>query len=654
MFFPAAGALAQFSGFPGEGDPFGRDQGSGPPASIELLARDAVVSPGDQTVLAVVIDHKPGWHSWPAAHVDLGPGFGGLPRTKIVGSAQGVDFGPIQWPDVYHALVPLPDGSGSTEKPTYSGRAIAYIPVVVHQDASGELVIAVTITIQSCDETKCDRIRTHELTATLEVVPLDARTATGEGADDPNPDFAGFDPTVFAAAADWSGSIGGADDDRATFFGIPVPSAQGAAGYVLAALLAALGGLVLNLTPCVLPVIPIKIMSLSQHAGSPGKSLTLGLWMALGVVGFWLALGLVATAATGFADPSRVFGIWWVTLGIGVLIAAMGVGIMGAFDFKLPQAVYKVNPKADTAHGSFLFGVMTAVLGLPCFGFVAGALLAGTAQQPDALKITIFTGIGVGMAAPYLVLAARPSLVKKVPRTGPASELVKQVMGLLMLAAAAYFVGTGALALLKSDPARAAELPWWVKSLHWWAIGVLAVAAGGWLLVRTVRITRKPLHWAAMAVVGLVLAGGGVAAGVDQSAKAYHDFWVPFDQAALDDALAEGRVVVLDFTADWCLNCKALESAVLLAEPVEGLLRSDGVVPMKADLTSASAPGWDKLAELGETGIPLLAVYGPGREGPYWKSNAYTGGGVVRAVEGARGGGGARPESPSGQGEPTP
>src|SRR5262249_2310417 len=140
-------------------------------------------------------------------------------------------------------------------------------------------------------------------------------------------------------------------------------------------------------------------------------------------------------------DPTRfLFGHWWVTLGIGLLIALMGLGIMGLFSINLPQAVYMINPKADTAHGSFLFGVMAGGLGLPCFAFVAGGLLAGAAALPTLTILIIFTCLGIGMGVPYLILAAKPGLIEKIPRTGPASELVKQVMGLLILAAAGLFV----------------------------------------------------------------------------------------------------------------------------------------------------------------------------------------------------------------------
>jgi thiol:disulfide interchange protein len=474
-------------------------------------------------------------------------------------------------------------------------------------------------------------------------------------------DFVGFDTTVFASSAFATSTPAPApattpapETGSATpapvgsnFFGFSLGALKGPVGLALLLLFSALGGAILNLTPCVLPVIPIKVMTLTRHAGTPGKSLYLGFWMALGVIAFWVAIGL-PVALLNFGDPSRIFGYWFVTFGIGVLIAIMSLGLMGLFTLTLPQRVYMVNPNAENAPGSFLFGMMTAVLGLPCFGFVAGALLAAATKWGAATTLGVFAAIGVGMAAPYFILSARPSLLKAVPKTGPASELVKQVMGLLLLAAGAYFIGSGLIGLV-------AEQPWIAKQLHWWAVAVFATMAGVWLMVRTAQISKKPVPTMVFALVGVVMAGVAVlyarqstaaarinflerVAAADDDATLTPGTWVEYTPARFAAAKSADMVVVLDFTAEWCLNCKALKAAVLNREPVKPLLHDGAIALLTVDLTSRTAPGWDLLKSLGQTGIPLLVIYGPGLPPDQpWMSNAYTPDQVTQAVAKARG-----------------
>ncbi len=612
-------------------DQFGQEVASDRTVTPSVVLSSETVAPGGTAAIAVILDHKPGWHVHINTPPEL-PDFVPIATELADLEVTGAQVGPIQWPEVH--IIKVSFTGPTIDYPVFEGRAKIFVPLKIPADASGEVRVKFELVYQACDDMMCEPPEFVPYELTIKIDP------EADGSWDA--EFDDMDRSVFgqswAGGGEHAGEEPGPDSESSSegssFFGFVVPR-----GLLALAFFGAIGGLVLNLTPCVLPVIPLKVMALSQHSASKGRTLVLGLWMALGVFAFWLGIGLPVAFLTSVTDPSQIFGIWWVTLGIGVLIAVMGVGIMGLFEIKLPDKVYALNPKADSAKGSFLFGIMTAVLGLPCFGFIAGGLLAGAATMPAIDILTVFGSIGFGMAAPYLVLAAKPEWVEFIPRTGPASELVKQVMGLLLFAAAAFFLGSGIMAIIKADPVRAAQLPVWAKVAQWWGVALFATAAGGWLAWRTWRISPRALNRAVFLVVGVVLSGTAVAFAYGQTDKAMHDIWVPYTDEVLAGALADGNVVVVDFTADWCLNCQVLKATVLDREPVHGLLASSSVVPLIADLTSRKAPGWEKLRELGQTGIPLLVIYGPGFDEP-WMSNGYTPGQVADAIERAAGRGG--------------
>ncbi len=619
--------------------------------------------PGARGALAVVLDIEPGWHVYPGQGSPDEPETY-IPTTVDVVFPAGWTQGVRKWPEAHKVLFG-PPGAQEMLK-VYEGRALVFIPFRIAADAApGEHPVTVIAGYQACDDMTCEVPREESVSASARIVEAGAATeanasealaatfaevlAAAESAQGIEPPTGGGAGTPAESAALPPEATGGdAPAARRTFFGIPLPEQSGGAlSLIILALLSALGGFILNLTPCVLPVIPIKIMTIMQHANHPGRTMVLGLWMALGVVLFWVGLGLPLVFFSEITDPSRLFGIWWVTVGIGVLIALMGVGIMGKFTIQLPQAAYAVNPRADTWWGSLVFGLMTGVLGLPCFGFVAGALLAGVATMPASWIMTIFTSLGVGMAAPYLILSAKPSLVERIPRTGPASELVKQVMGLLLLAAAAYFIGSGLLALVS-------EQPYLGRQLHWWAIALFGAVAGLWLIVRTFQITPRAGARVTFLIIGLLVGAAGPLFALNETYKArgeweirqaaldesggaayIHGVWNAWTPAAFEKARADGHIVVLDFTATWCVNCKVIKAAVLDREPVKSALRADDVVKFTVDLTSTKAPGWKFMAELGQSGIPLLAVYTPGKDEP-WMSNAYTAQQVIDALAAAR------------------
>lgn len=619
--------------------------------------------------VAVTLDHAPGLHSWPSADQDVLPAdvasFAIRTEVLLQPTPGVVGTGAIQWPNPKPYPVPDPSGMGDPiEVPVYSGRAIAFVPVLIDREAAGEArSLDFVVRYQACDDVVCYPPESADVSASLvafgsgeepaeaaalEPLTIDAAiglaVAGGSTQEAETPAAAEEDTEIEPATP----ALAGAVDTRNKFLGfIPVPSPDSAGGIAVVVLLGLVGGFVLNLTPCVLPVIPIKVMTLSQHAGSPGKTLILGIWMALGVIGFWIALGIPA-ALLGKA-VGAIFGIWWFTFAVGVVIAIMSIGLMGLFTVQLPQSVYKVNPKADSPWGSFVFGVMTGVLGLPCFGLVAGALLASSTVIPPVVTMLIFAALGVGMALPYLILSLNPKWVEVLPRTGPASELVKQVMGLLLLGAAAYFVASGLQALIL-------DMPWIGRQLHWWAAAVFVAIGCLWLAYRTVQITKSVPKRGIFGVLGFAVAVGSLLFAYDVTNSAKADYlereariaeaagdgnsgviltstWVDYTPELMARAREEGYVIVVKFTADWCLTCRALESGVLGVDPVLSRLRDEDVVMVKADLTSSGLPAWDLMNDLKQSAPPVLAVYGPGiPDDSPWVANNYTSGTVMDAI----------------------
>lgn len=618
-----------------------------PPVQVSIQASATQLAPGAEGVIAVVIDHAEKWHTnlnEPVVPEEM-EGFYPYPTTLDLPDSDTITFGPIQWPEPKPFPVDFLMTGNPVDYLVYGGEAIVYVPFTVADDAQpGPIDLALTLKYQACDDTICLNPDSATVNATLDITP-DASTPT-----DLPEIFADYDPDrPEPAQPATTPEQAPPPASNSTFFGIPLPGG-GVTGLVILALLGAAGGLVLNLTPCVLPVIPIKVMTLSQHAGDDkARTVMLGFWMALGVVAFWAALAIPVLTLQNFSDPSRIFGIWWLTTAIGLLIALMALGLMGLFQINLPQKVYMVNPKADTPWGSFVFGIMTAILGLPCFGFVAGALVPAALNTGTAFVITLFTSMGVGMALPYLVLSIFPGLLKKLPKTGPASDLVKQIMGLLLLAAAAYFIGSGLIALVASKPYLA-------KILHIWIAAIFGISAGAWLIYKTFEISKKPINRIAFSVIAILIAAAGFLVANRFTADAREEYtirqaaienaamqgglllttWNDYRPALMQQAIDEGKVVIQDFTAEWCINCKVLEKTVLGSDAVKAEFAKDDTIMFKVDLTGSNPDGDQALKDLGRTGIPTLAIYGPGLEQP-WVSSAYTIPQVVQAIKQARG-----------------
>ncbi|MBM4009548.1 MAG: DUF255 domain-containing protein, partial [Planctomycetes bacterium] len=536
-----------------------------------------------------------------------------------------------QWPESH--LVTADVGDGPQKYAVFEGTFIIGVPLAIAADASeGEHTFTLRLRYQACDATTC-------LAPTEIDMPVTLRVAAGAAMPALDAALKDFDASIFAVL-----NSGGAGPRsvRFDFFGATFSVDPTGTGFLLVLLIAALGGALLNFTPCVLPVIPLKIMGLAHSAGNRRRCVILGAMLSLGVIAFWVGLGVAVSLISGFTTSSQLFQYPWFTIGVGVIIAVMAIGMCGLFSLRLPQSVAGIDFRHDTLAGSFGFGIMTAVLSTPCTAPLMGAAAAWAATQQPWVVLLVFGVIGGGMALPYMVLSAFPQLVQRVPRSGPASDLVKQIMGLLLLAAAAYFIGAGAAGMLAAPP----EPP---TNDYWWFVAALGIAAGGWMSVRTWCITPRMQPRLVFGSLGLGIVVASAAIGIQLTDDGKIP-WVYFTPERLADAQGRGDAVVLDFTAEWCLNCKTLEKTILESDAVAARLSSAGVTPIKVDLTGDNPQGRALLKRLDRLTIPLLVVLSPRGE-EVFKSDTYTPAQVLQAIDAVQGQppstGATKPTTPS-------
>ncbi|MCW3477536.1 protein-disulfide reductase DsbD family protein [Limobrevibacterium gyesilva] len=388
-----------------------------------------------------------------------------------------------------------------------------------------------------------------------------------------------------------------------------------------------LGGLILNLMPCVLPVLGLKLMAVLRHQGRARRQIRLGfLATAAGVVASMLAVGAVlaglkaAGLAVGWGMQFQQPVFLVLMAGTLVVFAA---NLADLYEFALPPRLATALGEADGdgVGGGFLAGAFTTVLATPCSAPFVGTAIAFALARGTGEILTIFGALGIGLAAPHFLVAAVPGLVRLLPRPGRWMLALRRML-------ATALAGTALWLLI----VLAAQTSWQAAASAAVALAVLAAA----LALRAQIGAIAAAAMAAVALLGAVAAPAVLRAPLLRTATTT---WAPFDEAGIRKLVAEGKTVFVDVTAEWCVNCKANEVLVLGRSEVASALREPGVVAMRADWTRPDQRITDYLGRYSRFGIPFNAVYGPGAPRGIVLSEVLTRDAVLDALRRARGNG---------------
>lgn len=401
-------------------------------------------------------------------------------------------------------------------------------------------------------------------------------------------------------------------------------------GLAAALTFAFLGGLVLNLMPCVFPVVSIKVLGFVREAhGSVRRLRAHGLAFAAGiVVCFWLVAGtLMALRASGQA-------LGWgyqlqsppIVAGLATLFFVLGLNLSGVFEWglRLQTAAGSVSDHGGL-RGAFFAGLLATVVAAPCTAPFMGAALGYALTQPALQAMVVFTVLALGMAAPYVILSFQPRLVRWLPRPGRWMETFKQVLAFPLYLTAVWLVWVLGEQLGVDAAARLLA-------------ALVLVAAALWAFDRFLVRAHGPRRGLTIVAIAALLGAAalfGWPSGEPRAATADASGpWTPYTDAALQTERANGHAVFVDFTAAWCVTCQVNKRLVLESEPVRRAFADRGVVRMRADWTNRDAHITAALARLGRNGVPVYAVYSAVQDGaPELLPELLTSAIVVRALE---------------------
>jgi len=599
--------------------------------------------------LFVTATIDPGWHIYSITQKGEGP----IPSAVKLNEGQGVKLlGPFQ-------AYPAPDAKveelfNNLLVETHHGTVLWYAPILLEPGVDpAKLRIKGTVSAQPCSDTACLPPQDYPFTAALgpgEKVPAEQLTVAPQVAqpkpaetpkaaplvpptpfprtEEPNV------PEVFTQAApaqdaekessalkwhpfttmeDFSeivGTKGVAFNPEEVTANLKKKQEGKTLPFMLVA--AFFGGLILNLMPCVLPVIGLKVLSFVTQAGeSRSRAFLLNVVYSVGIIAVFLLLAALAAGLGLGWGQLFTYGLFNVVM--AAVVFAMGLSFLGVWEIPIPGFVGSGKSaqiqQQEGLSAAFLKGVITTILATPCTGPFMASALTWAVAQPPAIVFAVFFAIGLGMSSPYLLIGAFPELIRFLPRPGAWMDTFKQIMGFFLLGTVVFL-----LSFL--------EWPYVVPT-----VGLLfAIWAGLWWFNRTPITASADKKWRAwleatafVGVAWLLLFPGldgmlpgrlgikGLYDEMNQRFVARVGDGVPAGNLVVD----EPRTVLVDFTADWCLTCKTLEATVLHAPAVIEAFQRDDVVLLKADYTRRPPEVERFLNVLGSKQVPIVAVFSP-------------------------------------------
>ena len=525
-----------------------------------------------------------------------------LKPSSIEIAAQGIHFGEPKWPE------PIKEYSEALdlENLVFKGHFQITLPIENVDADYDSLTTQATFHYQACDNSIC-------------LAPSQVTFGVGP---------AGFNKK--RASRDDAGNMHGSAtstdaNGNATGNVINAPSAagnatEGAAGTFILLLSALFGGLILNLMPCVLPVLSLKLFSLIKQAGESRKRLlVLGTSTTLGILAsFWALAGIVAAVKAGGGNAG--WGMQFQSAGfiafMVVILSAFAMSFFGVFEIWLPGSATTKMDKAGRKQGfwgAFFTGALLVLLSTPCSAPFLGTAMGFAFTASTPVLFLFFTAAGVGLALPYMLVSTFPKILNVFPKPGAWMVTLQKIMGVLLLGTVVWLlwvvheqagnVGVGIFA----------------------AISLLSIAmsfAIGNIAPPGVAFFREVLSVSGavviLAVIWFALASPKFEAEVDAIFKARsvqlitEDGWYRYTPELIEELAKSGRTVFIDATADWCLTCKANEAAVLNRDDFKRAMDSLNVARVKADWTRETPEVTALLRSMGKSGVPAYAIYPAG------------------------------------------